>query len=429
MESPLTPGISVIAGAYNEEVTIIDNVRSLLNLNYPRYEVIIVNDGSKDATLEKLITAFNLRQVEFAYHYFVKNQPVKGFYKSNDHAYSKLLVIDKENGGSKADAINAGINAAMYKYFLNTDVDCILSKDVLLKLIQPFLDDKKRVIATGATLRMANSCIVENGEMVKVRAPRKFLPLFQEIEYTRAYVLGKMGWNAINAIPNVSGGLGLFDREIVINVGGYHSASFAEDMDIVTRMCKYMCDIKEKYAIRYVPQTLCWTQGPATLKVFRRQRVRWGRGLYQIFSMYYKLLFNPKYRILGLIVFANSFIFELLAPIIEFLGIICYILLISTGLINWGNAVVLLIFVYSCSVLFTILAILWDQLVCRQYSSWKEVFMLCFAAFFEPFVYHPMVLIFALWGYTNQFFRSKHKWGSMERQGFDKNTTETLTAI
>lgn len=441
LQSPLAPGISIIAPAFNEGVTIISNVRSLLTLNYPRFEVIIVNDGSTDDTLTKLINEFQLQEVDFAYHERIKSQPVKRLFKSSNSAYDKLVVIDKVNGKSKADASNAGINAAAYDYFLCTDVDCIIEKDTLLRMIKPFMDeehnkirevgepcpecgyvhvveDSTRVIATGATLRLANSCEIDEGVITRVRPPEKWLPRFQEMEYLRAYVLGKMGWSVINCVPNVSGGLGLFDKEIAIKAGGYDSKSFAEDMDIVTRMCTYMIDNKLKYAIRYIPTTQCWTEGPPNMKVFGRQRTRWGRGLAEIITIHRKLIFNPHYKQLGMVVLPYNLLFEFLAPIVEVTGIFYYIYLIITGNINWENALILLAFVYFYSVMITTLAILWDQITYKHYKTWKEVIGLALMAFLEPFVYHPLIVFFALKGYFNFITGKKHSWGNMQRQGF-----------
>ena len=441
LQSPLAPGISIIAPAFNEGITIISNVRSLLTLNYPRFEVIIVNDGSTDDTLTKLINEFQLQEVDFAYNERIKSQPVKRLFKSTNTAYDKLVVIDKVNGKSKADASNAGINAAAYDYFLCTDVDCIIEKDTLLRMIKPFMDeehnkiqevgepcpecgyihvkeDSVRVIATGATLRIANSCEIDEGVITRVRPPEKWLPRFQEMEYLRAYVLGKMGWSVINCVPNVSGGLGLFDKEIAIKAGGYDSKSFAEDMDIVTRMCTYMIDNKLKYAIRYIPTTQCWTEGPPNMKVFSRQRTRWGRGLAEIITIHRKVIFNPRYKKLGLVVLPYNLFFEFLAPIIEFTGIIYYIYQIITGSINWHNALILLLFVYLYSVMITTLAVLWDQITYKHYKTWREVVGLALMAFIEPFIYHPLIVFFALRGYFNFITGKKHTWGNMQRQGF-----------
>jgi cellulose synthase/poly-beta-1,6-N-acetylglucosamine synthase-like glycosyltransferase len=443
LQSQLAPGISIIAPAFNEAVTIISNVRSLLTLNYPRFEVIIVNDGSTDDTLQKLTNEFELVQVDFAYNERIKSQPVKRLFKSTNSAYDKLVVIDKVNGKSKADASNAGINAAAYDYFLCTDVDCIIEKDTLLRMIKPFMDeehkkikeigepcpecgyihmveDSIRVIATGATLRIANSCEIDEGVITRVRPPEKWLPRFQEMEYLRAYVLGKVGWSMINCVPNVSGGLGLFDKEIAIKAGGYDSKSFAEDMDMVTRMCTYMIDNKLKYAIRYIPTTQCWTEGPPNMKVFSRQRTRWGRGLAEIITIHRKLIFNPHYKQLGLVVLPYNLFFEFLAPIIEFTGILYYIYLILTGNINWHYALILLLFVYLYSVMITTLAVLWDQKTYPYYKTWREVVGLALMAFIEPFVYHPLIVFFALRGYYFFMIGKKHSWGNMQRQGFGK---------
>ena len=441
VESPLAPGISVIAPAFNEGVTIISNVRSLLTFNYPKYEVIIINDGSTDDTLEQLIQEFEMVQVDYAFREKLNHQPIQRVFKSTNPAYEKLMVIDKINGKSKADASNAGINLSSYEYFLCTDVDCILDKDTLIKLIKPFMDeentkirfvgepcsecghqkieeDYKRVIATGATLRMVNSCEVDGGLITRVRPPKRYLPRFQEMEYIRAFVLGKMGWDFINSVPNVSGGLGMFDKDIAIKAGGYDSKSFGEDMDLITSMGGLMHANKRKYSVKYVPMTLCWTEGPTTLRVFGRQRSRWARGLAQIMTIHRKILFNPRFGRLGLIVFPYNFFYELLAPIIEFVGILCYIYLIITNQINWGYAIILIIFVYTYSVMITTLALLWDQITFKYYKTWSEVMGLCLMAFLEPMFYHPLILFYALKGYFNFITGRKHVWGNMQRQGF-----------
>lgn len=417
--SKIPVGISVIAPAFNEGLTIISNVRSLMNLNYPRYEVIIVNDGSSDDTLEKMIREFELVPVDFAYHKRLNTFPVRKIFRYSNAAYSKLTVVDKVNGKSKADASNAGINAASFPYFLCTDVDCILNKDTLLRLIKPIIDEpRKRVIATGATLRMANSCEMDEGGITRVRVPKRIIPRFQEVEYIRAFVLGKMGWSAINCVPNVSGGLGLFDKDIVIRAGGYDPLSFGEDMELMIRMEAFCCSQKIDYAVRYIPLSLCWTEGPSTVKILRRQRIRWARGLIQLMSQHRRLLFNPFYGRLGLIVMPYNFLFELIAPVIEAVGIIYYIIMIITGNINTPYAILLLVFVYIYSVMITTLAILWDQITYKTYKSWRETFSLCLMPFFEMLIYHPLVMLFSLRGYFNFITGQKHSWGNMQRQGF-----------
>jgi cellulose synthase/poly-beta-1,6-N-acetylglucosamine synthase-like glycosyltransferase len=441
ISSPLSPGISVIAPAYNEGLKIIDNVYALMHLNYPLYEVIIVNDGSTDDTLEKLVQHFELKEVDLPYNEKIKTKAVKRFFRSTNRAYEKLLVIDKENGKGKADASNAGINASKFDYFLCTDVDCILHEDTLSRLMRPILDEKsrsrlkdiqvipdtgyihvennqRRVIAVGAPLRMINSSEVDNGVITRFKPPHKVLPRFQELEYIRAYLLSKMAWSSINCVPNVSGGLGLFDKHIAVKVGGYDPRSFAEDIDMVTRMSVYMIQNNHKYAIRYIPVSLCWTEGPQTLPVFSRQRVRWARGLIQIMLLHRHVLFNFKFKRLGLIVFPYNFLFEFLAPIFEVLGLLFYIYLIVIGAINWENTFTLLAFLYMFSVLVSSIAVLWDQLIERHYRKTSEVIGLCLTAFAEPFIYHPLIVFFSIKGYIQSMFRQKLVWGNMQRKGF-----------
>lgn len=417
--SPLAPGISVLAPAYNEGLTIIQNVRSLLTLNYPDFEIIIINDGSTDSTLEQLVAEFDLQLVDFAYHTQISTRPIRGVYKSTNAAYSRLMIIDKVNGKSKADAVNAGINIAANDLFVCTDVDCILHVDTLLELVKPVLKEpKKRVIAVGATLRLANSCEFDEGVMVRMRPPKQWLARFQEVEYIRSFVLGKMGWSKINCVPNVSGGLGLFDKEIAIKAGGYDSKSFGEDMELMFRMCRFASDNGIPYAIRYLPKTLCWTEGPAMIKVFKRQRTRWAKGLAQLMYAHFKMFMRPRYGRMGMVVMPYNFFFELLAPIIEALGVLFYIAMIVFGVINWPWAMILLLFVYTYAIMITTLSIVWDQLAFRYYRSWKEVAQLCIVPFFEFIFYHPLIVVFSLMGYWDFLTGKKGSWGNMQRQGF-----------
>lgn len=420
LSSHYVPGISVIAPAYNESATIRNGVHTLLSLTYPKFEVIVINDGSTDDTLQQLIDEYQLIQVDFAYHEEIVTQPVKRIFKSTNPVYAKLVVVDKENGKSKADASNAGINASIYPLFLCTDIDCILHKDTLIKMVRPFVEEKTRVIATGAVIRISNSCEVDNGYLKKVRVPNQYLPLFQELEYIRAFLVGRMAWSKINALMLVSGGLGLFDKEIVLKAGGYNHVSFGEDMELISRMRITMHDNKEKYKVMYVPESLCWTEVPSTLSVFSSQRTRWTKGLAQTLWFHKKVFFNPKYKIFGLLTFPYWVFFEWLAPLLEIGGIAYYVYLIVTHQINWVFAIVLLLFIYSFSVMITIIAILWDEITGMKYTRKREVFKLCLAAIVEPFAYHPLVLFFSLRG--NIFFFTKRKlaWGEMTRTGFKK---------
>ncbi|KAF2508474.1 glycosyltransferase family 2 protein [Flavobacterium zhairuonense] len=413
-------GVSIVAPAFNEGVNIVYNVKSLLSLTYPKYEIIIVNDGSSDDTLEKLIAEFELVKFDFYYQEKIHTQPVRGHYRSKNPVYSKLLVVDKINGKSKADASNAGINSSQYPLFLCTDVDCILKKNTILKLAKPFMESSIRIIATGAGIRISNSCDVKEGFLFKVHYPKEWYPRFQELEYVRSFLFGRMAWSQINGLLLVSGGLGMFDKEIVIKAGGYWHQSLGEDMELITRMRKYMHSTNQEFLIKYIPESLCWTEVPSTREIFLRQRIRWARGLIQTLYLHRKMFLNPKYGRTGLLVLPFFFSFEFLVPIIELIGVIILIASFILNIINYQYLLIVSLLVYLFYFSITIISILIDETLYRTYSNYKELLTLIGMAAIEPFVYHPVNVYASLKGYWYFFGKKEQKWGVMVRKGFDQ---------
>lgn len=421
------PGISIVAPAFNEEVIIYDSVNSLLNLDYPKFEVIIVNDGSKDKTMDILISEFELEEVPYFYVYKVYCKQVYRVLRSTNPAFSKLIVVDKENGGTKADAMNAGVNMAQYDYFINTDVDCILAEDTLSKIILPVLDSDKQVIAVGATMRMVNSCTIERGRITRVKPPNRLIPLFQETEYLRSYLVAKMGWSMLNAVPNVSGGFGLFDTQVVVATGGFDSASHAEDMDMTTRMVAFMRENNRSYRIAQCPYSLCWTEGPPNIRVLNRQRTRWGRGMLQFIIDHRKFFLNKDYGRLGFLVMPYIVFFEFLAPIIEFFGFLFLLFLLLTGQVNYDTFWMMLLYVYLLGLAVSIITISYDLILEKLYRNFSEYLKLVVFAALEAIIYHPLIVIFTLRGYIQYLTRSNFKWGQMTRQGFSpSNNANTV---
>lgn len=414
--SPFVPGISVVAPAYNEEKTIVDNVRSLLKMDYPNFDVCIVNDGSKDRTLELLIETFEMVEVPFEYVEHVHSAPFKRLFKSINPAYARLMVVDKVNGGTKADAVNAGLNVISNPYFINTDVDCILSKDAMYQCIFPVIQDS-HIIAVSGTMSMSNGASMSNGEIVDLRPSSRPIPLFQDLEYKRSFLVGKMGWSRINAMNNVSGGYGLFSTEVVVNAGGYSSTSFAEDMDMLTRMIAYCCDFNRPYRVVQIPHNCCWTEGPSNIKMLYRQRTRWGRGLIQLMWEHRRLLFNRKYKRLGLISMPYTFLFEFLAPIIETVGLGMTVYLAFTGGISWLSFFVTFLAIYVFSYMLSTFVVFYDYILGSSYTSRMSYLKLLLAAAFEPIIYHPLIVISSLVGYYRYITRQKAVWVSMERTG------------
>lgn len=417
--SPYVPGVSIVAGAYNEEKTIVENVNSLLKQDYPNFEVCIVNDGSKDKTLQLLIENFDLVEVPYDYVYRVNCQPFKRLFKSSNPKYANLTVVDKVNGGTKADAINGGLNVISNPYFINTDVDCILARDAMYHCIFPVLQDDT-IIAVSGTMSMSNGSTYEDGVLTDIRPPKRLIPLFQDLEYKRSFLVGKMGWSEINAMNNVSGGYGLFKTDVVINAGGYAGDSFAEDMDMLTRMIGYCCEQNKPYRVVQIPHTCCWTEGPSNLKVLRRQRVRWGRGLIQHMHKHTYMMFRAKYGRLGLITFPYVILFEFLAPVIEFVGMLTTLYLCFTGGVNWETFWVMLACIYVFGLMLSSFVVFYDYLCGGSYNKKRSYFSLLLAALLEPILYHPLIVCFSLRGYFNYIIGTRAVWGDMTRTGTKK---------
>lgn len=419
LSSPLAPSVSLIAPAYNEDLNIVENIRSLLSIHYSKYEVIVVNDGSTDQSLQKMITAYNLEKVNFAVDYRLACNEVKAVYKSKSKEYSNLSVVDKINGG-KADALNAGINIASAKYIACIDVDCVIEADALLRMVKPFMEQgSRKVIATGGVIRIANSCQIETGRLIKVNIPEMLIPRFQVLEYIRAFLLGRMAWGRLNGLLIISGAFGMFDREVVIEAGGYDHNTVGEDMELVVRMRRYMTELNEPYEIAYIPDPLCWTEAPTTIKILYRQRNRWTRGNIETLRKHKIIAFNRRYGLLGTLSYPYWLVAEWLAPIIEFSGIVFFFFLVYFGMANMQHFYLLLTAVYSFAIMLSLLAIWLDQLTYNQYSKSKDLWKLILTALLEPIVFHPIVLWATIRGNID-YLRGKKAWGGMARTGFQK---------
>ncbi|MEO7532178.1 MAG: sulfatase-like hydrolase/transferase [Sediminibacterium sp.] len=415
------PTVTILAPAYNEGKTIVENVRSLLAIYYTNLEVIIINDGSKDDCLAQMIAAYDLEQIEFFVNKQIPTKEIRGIYKSRNSIYHKLLVVDKANGG-KADALNVGINVSSNKYLVCIDVDCILEQDALLKMIKPFLEEtEKRVIATGGVVRIANSCVIEDGRLIKVKLAEDYLPRIQILEYIRAFILGRMAWSRLNGLMLISGAFGAFDKEIAIKCGGYDHKTVGEDMELVVRMRRYMEEHNEPYVVTYIPDPLCWTEAPNSFKILGRQRNRWIRGTYETLKFHKVMFFNPKYHLLGMLSYPYWFFFEMCAPVIEFFGFICFFIFAWTGYLDWGFFFTFFLFIISFGYLYSSFAILMEVVTFNQYKRRIDIFRLLLTGLTEPFYYHPFVVWSAIKGYLD-LINKKKGWGEMTRQGFAKKT-------
>jgi cellulose synthase/poly-beta-1,6-N-acetylglucosamine synthase-like glycosyltransferase len=406
--------ISVLVPAYNEQETIVDNIESLLSLHYPTFEIVVINDGSKDETMPKIIDAFHLKKVYQPIRALIKTKEVNAVYKSIH--IPNLVLVDKVNGG-KADALNAGINVSRYPIFTSIDADSILESDSLVRVIMPFIEDKLTV-AVGGIVRIANGSVIKNGRIESINLPKNHLAMFQVIEYLRAFLSGRMGWDAMNALLIISGAFGAFRKDVAIRLGGYTPNTIGEDMELIVRLHHVFRKNKKKYRVKFIPDPVCWTQAPETLKDLRGQRRRWQIGLMDSLFRHKTLLFNPRYGLIGLLATPYYWLFEMLGPVIEVIGYIFIPLSFILGVLNVQYFFLFL----SASILYGILlsigAILLEEYTFNKYPSFNQLVKLTLYGIIENFGYRQLTTLFRLEGMLN-YRRSKHTWGKIKRQNFN----------
>lgn len=417
MQSPFTPPVSIIATAYNEQANIVESVRSLLTLHYPRFEVIVVNDGSTDRTLEILTESFALRHVPRSFEYLVPCRPIRGAYEST--LFPNLVVVDKENGGCKADATNGGLNFAMYPLVCVLDADSVLDDDALLRTVSPFVQDPGRTVGTGGSVRIVNGCEVRGGRVTQVRLPMRLLPLFQVVEYLRSFLFGRMGWSRLNALPIISGAFGVFDKRLILRAGGYAGNSLAEDFEMVIRLHRYIGDHRLPYRLRFVPDPVCWTEVPETLRVLRRQRTRWHRGLLDTLLRHRSMVGNPRYGAVGLLSLPAYVLFELLGPVVELLGYVILPLAYLVGMLNLLSVGTFFALTLLLSMLLSILAVFLDDIAFRRHARVRDLALLTLASIVENLGYRQITVwwrVCAFW----EYWRGQTSWGQMERRGLSR---------
>lgn len=413
-QMPLVKPISIIAPVHNEEMGIVESVNSLLSLEYPLYEVIVVNDGSKDHTLERLIEAFDLKKSKRIFRKTIPTKPIKGIYISPSNP--KLVVVDKING-KKADALNAGLNVSRYPLFCGIDGDSLLEKDSLLKMARPFLEEPDKIMGAGGIIRLSNGCTVKSGQVVKVGLPQNFLARFQILEYLRAFLGGRIGLSMLKSMLIISGAFSLFRKDIVLKCGGYRTNTIGEDMDLVVRMRKYLHEEKIPFDFTFVPDPVCWTQAPETLKTLAIQRNRWHRGLIETLFHNRKMLFNPRYGITGLFAMPFYLIFEMLGPLIEVTGYIIFAILVILGQFNQPFILLFFLLAVVFGILLSLLSVLLEEYSARRYPRLKDLITIVGFGLLENILYRQWLAVVRAKAFVDLAV-GKHEWGEMEKRGF-----------
>jgi cellulose synthase/poly-beta-1,6-N-acetylglucosamine synthase-like glycosyltransferase len=415
--SQLGQGVSVVVPAYNEEVVIVTSVQALLALRFARHEVIVVDDGSTDATFEQLRVAFDLVHLSRELPFDVATRGTVIDVHVPRDGRTRLVVVRKENSG-RSDSINVGINAAIETLVVFIDADSILDPDALISVTKPFADDPTRVVATGGVVRAVNGCKIVDGRMVAVRLAKPWLVRIQVVEYLRAFMLGRSGWSQFGALILISGAFGMFRRDVLVTVGGLDPDSIGEDFELVMRIHRHMVDNGRDYRVEFVAEPVSWTEVPVTARVLRSQRRRWHRGLWETLWKYRGMLFNPRYGRIGLVALPYYWAFELIAPLLELIGFVLVVLGFALGVVNTTYALMFMAVAYGYAILVTLVAMAIEELSFHKYPRWRDLGAIVMAAVLENLGYRQATAWWRLEGWWASLRGRKQVWGTMTRQGF-----------
>jgi cellulose synthase/poly-beta-1,6-N-acetylglucosamine synthase-like glycosyltransferase len=425
MQSDMTWPISILIPAADEEKSIVDTVRSLLMINYGEFEIIVINDGSTDETLTRLIDVYELRRMDRPYKRTIPTDEVRAVYGSLAHP--NLTVVDKAKAG-KADALNVGINLARYPLYCSIDADSIIEDNALLRVVKPFLEKPIETIAAGGIVRIVNGCEVKDGRVTRIALSDRALPILQVVEYLRAFLTGRVGWSSLQSLLIISGAFGIYKKQEVIEIGGYAHETDTEDLELVVRLHEHMRRKKRKYRVVFVPDPVCWTEAPETLPVLARQRNRWHRGLLQTIWLHKRMLFNPAHANVGLFAFPYFAIFELLGPFIETFG---YLVVIVSYLLGVLDAQFFLMFL-AVSVFYgmflSIAAILLEEISFRRYPGWIDLTKLLAYSIMENFGYRQLLSAMKVKAFWDTI-RRRRAWGHMQRRGFRQETPRGQVSV
>ncbi|TDF93848.1 glycosyltransferase family 2 protein [Paenibacillus piri] len=420
--SEYVPPVSILVPSYNEELTIIESVRSLMTLEFPVYEVIVINDGSKDNTLQVLLDEFGLkRQRLSASRHLVSSKPLKAIYTSPQ--YPKLVVIDKDNGG-KADALNAGINVSKYPLVSTIDADSVLEKDALIRMVKVYMENPEQHIAIGGNVRIANGSSVQDGRVSSVRVSSKWLPAMQYVEYMRAFLGGRIGWSAMNGLLIVSGAFGLFRKDYLIRVGGYEQDCPGEDMNIVIKLHRYMLQQNLPYRIIFCPDAVCWTQAPDTLAVLGAQRRRWIRGNLWNVLHFRGMLFIPRYKIIGWLALPYTIAYETLSPYIKLSGLAALIAYVAMDMTQYPVLLAFLFINLLIGLVFTAGSLIIEEIAFRQSVTTRDLFKIIGFSIVMALGYDQLNAFWKLQGHVD-YARRNNNWGNMVRRSWTEESTDS----
>ena len=413
LSSEIAPSISMLVPAHNEEASIQESVRALLTLSYPQLEIVVVDDGSTDETLSTLTSTFDLVLTQPIFDQRIPTKPVSAIYRSRQ--FPNLVVASKQNGG-KADSLNAALNISTSELVCALDADTILDPDGLRRLVRPFIRSGD-VVAAGATIRVANGCTVKQGRLSSERGPHRALAGIQAVEYLRAFLFGRPGWNRLGGNLLISGAFGLFRRQRLIETDGY-AQSVGEDMELVVRLRRHGYDTGQPARIEFVADPVAWTETPTGFKELGRQRERWQRGFTDVLWRHRGAILRPRYGVLGMVVLPAFVLFEWMAPIIEAIGIVLVVVGVLLGELSPVFAILFFSLACGFGILLSMLALMLEELSFRRYGRARDRALLVVWAVLENLGYRQLTVWWRLRGIAS-YLRGKKSWGKMHRKGFN----------
>lgn len=417
LKSSFVPSVSVLAPAFNEEASIRDSVRSMLRLRHPRHEVVVINDGSRDRTLEVLIDEFRLYRSSRVPLGDIPTAAVRGVYESRDPI--PLVVIDKENGG-KADALNCGINFSRHDLFAAVDSDSIIERDALLQISRPFLESPVETMAVGGMIRVANDCAIGHGEVRAVHTPANLLARFQIVEYLRAFLAGRTALSFANTLLVISGAFGMFRRSVVVKMGGYRRDTVGEDMELVIRLHRYCRERGLPCRIRFISDSMCWTEVPESLRVLRRQRTRWQRGCLECLMFHKRMIGNGRFGAVGLVGLPYFVLCEVVGPLAELAGYVVTFGGLACGFLTPSSALLFFAVAVLFGFLLSVSSVLLEEATISRYPQPGDLARLLAAGLIENLGYRQLTLLWRVQAIVQVLLKRQRGWGEMERRGFQR---------
>ena len=405
-ESPAAPPVTIVMPAWNEQEVIVDAVRGALGIDYPGIQVCVVDDGSSDETLERLVAAFDLTPVNLIARQWLRTRPVRAFYVNS--RFPQLLVLSKENGG-KSDALNAGLNTCRTPYFCTLDADCILERDAILRLMRRIVSDPVNIAASGGTVRVLNGCTVKEGQVTKVNLPRTALERFQVVEYLRSFLFGRTGWSRLGGTLIISGAFALFHRETVVEAGGFSSDTVTEDMELIIRLRRWSSGHGRVLRTAFSSDPVCWVVCPHSRRMLGRQRRRWQLGLCQTLWKNRKMFFDTAFGSFGWLSLPFHALVEAMGAVVEAAGylVIPFVAWLDPALLMF--LLPLLLFSLAYSALLSVAALVLEELTHRRYGAVRQFLTLLPYALLENFGYRQLVLCYRVAGVV-RFLRGFRGW-------------------